>query len=596
MSASDQHDARLDAFYPPGAEKTVKISKAERSGSQAVEGIFDEVLRQANGFNAPELDKTKLEGLQPVPQDFDAVWRKELLKAVWGDQPEHRYAMDGAYAAALRNSVQVRSFLRIPKVQEAIIRENRGLFDTETFVNGDFHNTDQPTGSILTTGKTGRFLEDRYEGEYGLRQRLGTGAQVTLSNRLSSLDNNSEFLDPNPQSGSELVLSVAQPLLRGAGPGYVHSEIRLAELDRDITQGESLKLLEDFLLEVNRSYWGVYLARAALTQREQLMQQTSELLKLLEERQKLDESATVSELFRATATMNRRMADTRRSKMAVRTAEQRLRALMKDPSIPMGAIGEIIPVTKPYLGKPVTGIQAISKEALTNRPEMAQASLRVRSTAVRRSQAVSELRPQLDLIGEVGEAGIAAGRDLGAAMDDQNDYGLDWRVGLRFSYPLGNTTARARLERREVEYQQALDDYRIQGDNVLLQTLVAYQDLLTAYQDMAGKYQSVLATRKEMQQLRDRMKLADQEVGKTIAYQIQLMLDASDRNQTAEEEFLVAVVAYNTAIAQLQRAQGVLLKVRDIAPLQEKETLKAPPQKPQPRKDPTLPELRLKKK
>lgn len=102
---------------------------------------------------------------------------------------------------------------------------------------------------------------------------------------------------------------------------------------------------------------------------------------------------------------------------------------------------------------------------------------------------------------------------------------------------------------------------------MLLQTVVAYQDLLTAYQDMAGKYQSALASRREIQQLQDRMKLADQDPGKTVAYQIQLLLDAIDRNQVAEEEFLVAVVAYNTSIAQLQRAQGVLMKVKDVVPL-----------------------------
>jgi hypothetical protein len=191
----------------------------------------------------------------------------------------------------------------------------------------------------------------------------------------------------------------------------------------------------------------------------------------------------------------------------------------------------------------------------------------VRAAAVRRSQVVSELRPQLDLVGEVGSAGISGGRSVGSAIDDQTSSGADWRVGLRFSYPLGNSAAKARLERRDIEIQQAMDDYRIQGENVLLQTLVAYQDLLTAYQDMAGKYQSALASRREIQQLQDRMKLADQDAGKSMAYQVQLLLDAIDRNQVAEEEFLVAVVAYNTSIAQLQRAQGVLLKVKDVVPL-----------------------------
>lgn len=562
-----QHDDKVKSYFPGGVEGQTKLSKHELFANEAVEGVFEEVARETDRFNAPELELSRIARLPRVPEDFDASWKTQIRERIWDDQTSHRYGVEKAYATALNNSPNVRTFLRLPKIRETLIRENKGIFDPQLFAELDYAHGDQPTGSVLTTGKTGRFLQDSWEAEYGLRQRIGTGGEISLSHRMSTLRNNSEFLDPNPQTGSELVLSVAQPLLRGAGSSYVHSEIRLAELDHSLARGETVRLLEEYILEVNRAYWGVYLSRAALAQREQLTKQTSELLKMLEERQKLDESATKSELFRATATMNRREADLRRTRMAVRTAEQRLRAMIKDPTVPMGASGEIIPTSRPHLAQPAVDVQSISKEALMNRTEMAQASARVRAAAVRRSQVISELRPQLDLVGEVGSAGMGAGRSLGSAIDDQASSDLDWRVGLRFSYPLGNSAAKARLDRREIEYQQALDDYRIQGENVLLQTLVAYQDLLTAYQDMAGKYQSALASRREIQQLQDRMKLADQDQGRTVAYQIQLLLDAIDRNQVAEEEFLVAVVAYNTAIAQLQRSQGVLLKVNDVAPL-----------------------------
>lgn len=566
-TVAQQHDARLKSYFPDGGDGSVKISKHEQFGNEAVAGIFGEIVRETQRFNSPELELSSISKLPPVPDDFDASWKTQIREQVWENQTPVRYGVEKAYSTALNNSPNVRTFLRIPKIRETLIRENKGIFSPQLFAELDYAHGDQPTGSILTTGKTGRFIQDSLEGEYGIRQRIGTGGEVSLSHRMSTLRNNSEFLDPNPQTGSELVLSVAQPLLRGAGSTYVHSEIRLAELDRSMARGETVRLLEEYILEVNRAYWGVYLSRAALAQRQQLTKQTSELLKMLEERQKLDESATKSELFRATATMNRREADLRRTRMAVRTAEQRLRAMMKDPAAPMGASGEIIPVSRPHLARPQVDIQSISKEALLNRSEMAQASSKVRSAAVRRSQVISELRPQLDLVGEVGSAGISGGRNLGNAIDDQTSSGLDWSVGLRFSYPLGNDAAKARLDRREIEYQQSLDDYRIQGENVLLQTVVAYQDLLTAYQDMAGKYQSALASRREIQQLQDRMKLADQDQGKTVAYQIQLLLDAIDRNQVAEEEFLVGVVAYNTSIAQLQRAQGVLMKVKDVVPL-----------------------------
>jgi len=560
-TVADRHDERLRDFYPDPAPARLAESRHEVQGKEAVSKIFEEVAAMARRFDAPELDLTRLHHLPEVPQDFEADWRGVVGSSIWGDRKVIQYGVDRAYTTAITQSVKVRSFVRIPKVQEAIIRENRGLFAPEVFGEGDARHGDQPTGSILTTGKTGRFLEDTYDGEYGLRKRLDSGGEMKLSQRLSSLDNNSEFLDPNAQTGSEVVLSIAQPLLRGAGKDYARSEVRLAQLDRDFAVGESLRLIEDYLLEVNSAYWGLYLSRAALAQRQRLTEQTSDVVKLLEDRQKLDDTATVSELYRARATMNRREADLRRTQMAVGTAEQRFRSLLRDPELPMGAAGEMIPATAPQLARPAVNIQASSREALLNRSEMAQASARVRAAAVRLSQAKSELKPQLDFVGEVGYAGITNGRSVDRAIDDMNDHGTDLRAGLRYSMPLGNEPAKARVERRQLEYDQTLDDYRIRGEEVLLQTLIAYQDLLTAYQDMSGKYQSALASRKEIEQICDRIGLAGEEAGNTIAYQLQLQLDAMDRNQVAEEEFLVAIVAYNSTIANLQRAQGVLLQI-----------------------------------
>lgn len=554
-----------DIIYADSKMKRPEPSKYEKLGDDAARGIVEEVLNQSLSFNAPELDRAKLDAITPVPEGFDAAWKSEIRDPIWKEQKEHRYPIERAYSSALSNSTQVRSFLRIPNIQNGLIRENKGLFNPEAFVSVDGAHHNKPTGSILTTGKTGRFLEDSIEGELGVRKRLSTGAEVTLSQRVTTLKNNSQFLDPNPQSGTELVLSVAQPLLRGAGQNYVRSEIRIAELGRDVAEGDSLRLIEDYLLEVNRAYWGVYLSRAALAQRQQLTTQTAEILKLLEDRQKLDETATVSELFRAKAMMNRREADLRRTTMAVRTSEQKLRAMIKDAGIPMGASGELIPVTQPLLRHPTFDVRAVAKEALMNRAEMAQAVAKVRVAAVRRGQALAELKPQMDLVGEIGNSGMGSGRKVGSAFSDEYSQGVDWKVGLHFTMPIGNDAARGRMERRELEYQQSLDDCRVQGENILLQTLISYQDLLTAYQDMAGKYQSALASRKEIDQIRDRLKLDAQDASKSIAFQLQFLLSAIDRNQVAEEEFLVSVVAYNTSIAQIQRAQGVLLKVNKSA-------------------------------
>jgi hypothetical protein len=78
----------------------------------------------AGRFDAPELDHTRLHHLPEVPENFEADWRGVVGSSVWGDRKVIQYSVDRAYMTAVTQSVKVRSFVRIPKVQEAIIREN----------------------------------------------------------------------------------------------------------------------------------------------------------------------------------------------------------------------------------------------------------------------------------------------------------------------------------------------------------------------------------------------------------------------------------------------------------------------------------------
>ena len=101
-------------------------------------------------------------------------------------------------------------------------------------------------------------------------------------------------------------------------------------------------------------------------------------------------------------------------------------------------------------------------------------------------------------------------------------------------------------------------------DSVMLESVVAYQELRTSYRDMQGKYQAVLASREELAELEARLDVDAADEGKSVGYQLQLMLDAIERNEQAEEKFLVSVVVYNTAFTTLDRARGTLLRKHGV--------------------------------
>lgn len=137
----------------------------------------------------------------------------------------------------------------LPLIRETGMQEADGEFDIETFMEGRAVRRNEPIGSSLTTGNNARrFREDEDYFEGGIRKKFFTGAEATLSNRFSTLNNNSTFLTPQNQGASEMVLSVVQPLLDGGGYHYNQSKIKLARYDARMASAEFVRQLQSHLI------------------------------------------------------------------------------------------------------------------------------------------------------------------------------------------------------------------------------------------------------------------------------------------------------------------------------------------------------------
>lgn len=555
--------------YPHLPGYKTRLSRGEEGIDNSIDAIFAEFEEAVSQVSSNDLRLSSLRGRPMVPPNFEAEWNRALQASFFGGESRVLRRLDDLYNTALANSHQIEVFKDLPLIRETGLQEADGAFDWEAFADARYTDSNRPTSSILDTGRAGRFLEDRAVGEYGVTKKLGTGAELTLSNRYSTLDNNSQFLLPNPQTGSELVVSLVQPLMRESGYHYQKAQVKIARLDSRMAASELVRQLEGHLLEINRAYWNVYLARAAYVQRSALVRQTRRIVGQLEARDEVDEDATASEALRANAALRRLEAQLTRSELAVKNAEARLRSLVNDPDHPLGGGGEVIPVTRPVLSSPWQDMQSVAYEALVNRAEVLQSVYQLQAGGIRRDIAKNELKPELNFVGEVGRYGLAGNRNLGGAFDDAGANDASWMVGLTLNQSLERNSQRSVYLRSEYELRQLKNRLRTTIDSVLLEALVAYREMMTAYRDMQGQYQAVIASREEMRSLQERL-AQDADEDQSVGYQLQLILDALERNQVAEEEFLVSVVAYNTSFASLQRAKGTFLQHEDIQIVRDK--------------------------
>ena len=509
-----------------------------------------------------------------IPADFAPWWLRGQKNSI-GDSSGKGITVEDLYIRTLRNSKQIRVFGDLPLIRETGIREAKGAFDTNAFLQGKFDRSNDPVGNTLTTGGASRFKQDQWSFEAGLKKTFVTGTEVTLSQKLGQVANNSIYFTPNSQSTGELSLSIVQPLLKGAGLGYNRSVMRIAKLDSDIAMAEFVRQSESHLLEITRTYWALYAARVTYLQKAKLVEETAHVTEEMKTRQKVD--ARQSQLFRAESALASRRADLIRSEAAIRNAQDRLKALTSDPELLASPNTELIPSDRLLLTATSVDTQQAAAAALEHRPEINQAFLQLRAATIREKMQRNELMPELNLVLKGSLGGLSGGDYADAYGKQYNEGGPGFSAGFVFSIPLENNIARARLDRRRLELRQQLDQLKTTIDTVFLEVKISAREAATAYRETQAKYAAVKAFTDDLESIEARRTVqttargagAD-EASQTAIY-LDTLLDAQDRRSTAEEEFIRAAANYQIAIVNLERSKGQLLAYSDVTIVRDKD-------------------------
>lgn len=471
--------------------------------------------------------------------------------------------LDDLYQRTLQHSNQVKVLAGVPLIRETAIAEAEAEFDPEAYAESRYDRSNEPSGSSIERNIPGDLLRDRgWTFEGGLRKRTRTGAEISLGQQLSQESSNAQYFIPKEQGRARATLSVMQPLLKGAGKTYNRSPIQIAKLETDSGYSEFIGELENHLMEVNRLYWQLYLARGVLLEKRRLVEETEKTVDEIESRSDLDSIA--SQRSRARSALASRKADLVRSELEIKNAESRLRTLVNDPAFVAGKVVEIIPADLPIATMEAPGFEKSIAEALALRPEIRIAENEFRAADLRELMAANEKRPTLDFVGEVGTSNLRGAGDWTGAFNDQYNGGEPtWGAGLVASIPLGRKAEKAKHLRAQLEARQARDQLRATLDEVLLDVQIAHREVVTAWPDARAKWEAAMAADQELSVLSDRRNVETAESGASVY--LENLLDAQQRRAFAREDFLTALATYNAALTNLERAKGTLLQQENIS-------------------------------
>ncbi|MEY4484442.1 MAG: hypothetical protein RL693_1894 [Verrucomicrobiota bacterium] len=558
-----------------GCVDTFKKSYTEDSHiSDTIDRIMKESEARIQSFKT---ERTSVPQSKISPGKVALWWQKDSTSSL-KEGADYPISLENLYIMALQSSTQIKVFSDIPLIRETGIQEAKGEFDLHSFVEAQYERTNDPIGSTLQTGFTqGRFIQDQYSGEAGLKKKLGTGGEVTLSQEVGTLKNNSEFLVPNPQANARLKLSVVQPLLKGAGLAYNRAIMDIARIDSDSAMKEMIRQAESHLLEISRSYWSLNLARVTYLQKRKLYEQA--LTTTGEIKARADVDAVKGQIARAESAVAERRADLVRAELAISNAQDRIRALVNSPELTELGSPELIPTDHMMMTEYKVDLASAAKKALAQRPEISQAFLQVRAAAVRERMQRNEVLPQLNLILEGYLAGLEEGHNTNKAYANQYGNGSPGgAVGLRFDFPIQNNVAEARHERRLIELRQQVNQLETTIETALLEVKVSDREVRTSWRDYTAKLESVKAAEEDLAQFQARKDLDTQGKGEapatssmTTSFYLDSLLNSQKRLAVAEEELAAAAATYQVSIMNYERSQGNLLHYEDISVVRTKD-------------------------
>jgi outer membrane protein TolC len=470
--------------------------------------------------------------------------------------------VENAVLGTLMYSPQVRVLTDMPVIRKMAVQQAEARFDPYAFMESKFINTNDPVGSTLTTGGPAALLDRNWYYSAGLRSRTSFGSQVEVSQRVGYEDSNSIYFVPADQGTTRLALSFTQPLLNGAGRAYNTSMIVQADVDVHIALEQVSKDLQTLLLEVHRSYWDLYLQRAALLQKRKLYHQSVEIFKELNGRRDVD--VLGNQIVRARAAITAHEVAIIRYEAAVHNGEAKLRSLISDPQLMAGQTCELIPFQRPSHDYFEPNLADALAKAMANRPEINQAMKEIRAASLRAEMAQNELLPVLNMIVETYVSGLRGSGMIGDAWLDQFDARRpSYSAGFQFEIPLGNRAANAHLLQRRLELRRAMNQLQAITVTIRAEVEVAVRDVCTNYREMVSRSYVAAADEAEIQGLSERWRLlpGDPAVAGVVLDQL---LDAQDRLSNAEFEFTSAQVSYHVSLVNLNRVMGLLLAAERI--------------------------------
>ncbi|MBN1293779.1 MAG: TolC family protein [Candidatus Latescibacteria bacterium] len=363
------------------------------------------------------------------------------------EQKSLELTVDDCIEKALAFNLNLKSSRLGMQLNELSVIQQKSAFDPSFNISVDRGESKSPNYAIYIPVK--KIESKSTELNMSLGQKLSTGANwgTGFYNTLSESN-----VEAEKNYSSYFGIQFNQPLLKDFGKKVNRSGIFLAELDGESTllniEGNAIDLLNQVL----NTYWGLVYSRETLHVFELSHAQADSLLAYNQKSLELG-ILTESDVLQARSALLAREQDVLDQKNTIRETEDSLKKLLNITDDNDWNLN-IIPTDFPEIPEVDLTFDKARQEALQYRPDYQIKLTSMKQNEIRLGVAKNSTKPDLSFNASyrINSSGETVNKDL-RDLSDANAYG--WNVGLSLNYPIGNRSAKAALEQRQINMRRA---------------------------------------------------------------------------------------------------------------------------------------------
>jgi outer membrane protein len=485
-------------------------------------------------------------------------------------------ALSECLATALANNLDLAIAKKDPKISDLNVTFQKAAFDPvlgaqlgHTALRTETTNeTTSPPNPTVSTSESARTVNDSLSANIQQHLNFGMTYQVTAGGNTAPGTTNEVFIPSFPLRYTVVSdrpyswnygFNLTLPFLRGFGRAVNEAALLTANHDLNISNNELQRRAELAVQSTENAYWDLLAAREAEKVAQQALELSQQLYELNKKKVEVGTLAPI-EITQAEANVASNVEGTIRTKQAVKNAEDNLRRLLAVPENDPLWTKTILPTEKP-MSEPTTVDEEMAiRIAYDRRPEVASAREQIEIAKVNEAAAHNGVMHGLDLQGSWSRSHAESGQSFTYTFPVQPPYSVDtvnrqspdWGVALVYSYPIGNRQAKSNYaiakintEKAEIGLQSTQQDVRV--------------DVRTSARAVASGYERVVAARKNTELQQKKLDAEQKKFDNGMSTSFEVFTFQTDL-RNAQLSQIQALLDYNKALADLERAKGTLLE------------------------------------